>query len=1399
MTGPNELVVKPDAEPGGLVNAGTGDNGWMTGISIAESAMDTFNGVKDGNWVEAGLGMVGLAADAAAMAIDPFGTLMSSAASFLMEHVQPLKDMLDWLAGDPPVIESYSATWGKVSEELGKIAEEYGALVASGAKGWTGAAAEKYLENSKVHGDALTGAASAAGTVGTVVGMMGMVVAFVREMVRDLIADLVGKLIAWVLEAAFSLGFGTPVIVAQAVAAISRWAAKIAKIVQDLLNTIKKVSPLLKRLVEVFEKIMKAVGKLARKVTGLDALSSGNVRPGGFVQTGRPDIDAPSGAAGRGDDGSATPSSATPDPNAPSPNAPGSSSPGPNTPSASSPGASSPGPNTPGSATPGPNTSSSSAPGPNTPSPDSPSSNLPRDTTSTSSTGTPTADPATRPGRSEPADTPTTAPRPGRHPSSTDVDDVPRGTAPASGPSTTPRDATPSGGHRSGPAGQPITTAGGGGGPTTSGGSHGGGADGGGNSGGSPTAPTPSRTDSTSAATTAAPEAPSRPGQPHPNAPNSTPPGTPAQHPTHGGAPSGGGAPAGTGSGGGAPAGGGARPGGGGWTGTPGSRGDLGSSTPSARTPDNARPSSVSPSAASTPHPAAPHAGPPAHGPGYTSPTSPAAHGGPGSAPGGQPPRAVDPTHARPGSTDPSSYTPPHTNAGQPPQRGPQSVPPHANQSHASPPPQRGPQHTGPSRAGSGSSRPDLPAPGTRPGGTPPGPRPDGPRPAGPPGTRPAGPTPGNARPDGPAPGPRPDGARPRAADAPARNPVPPHQHDVPGTRPHDTSPPHHDPPRRAPDDVPAPRREPDGTPGPRRDPEQGTPPRRDPDGTDPGTPHKDPDGTPHRDADRPDIDEAHARHGESTPAGISHHRGDPDMGDLPHRVPHDPRYFTADVHVTPDGRARIGNHTYTPEEYGDLLRRNGWDGRTPIRLIGCDAGSNDFANRLSRHTGADVLAPTKPAWTDASGRVYTSDAEIGPDGNRQPKIPPNGEWQTHRPDGTTTKAGDDGFVPGTKDTDKTDLDPAGARDRGKPDDSWQKKPDQPSGKTPREKIDDQSYFDKHYIKYKDNDGKVIIARRPGAREDSDGKETHHLRWRNGRLEFAKDAPPPLRPDFDKSRHERFDENERRVLPKEPEDARTPDHSDTSANTTGTPQDTATAPERPSTSGWREEHRERIRVAMEERNAAAAHHEKTSKSFDGGSQEMKDAMSRRRDAGEVLGEEAGELAFRNRLAREYGGDVDFVRRADPDNPGREVFDVVDPNNPGEPLATVRPLHNTGAGSGEFDQIFEIHERGADNPRYVIQEAKGPKGEYSARTLPDGTSVNQLRRDYMEDVLDAMANDKDPNKRALAAQIEIALNDRRVDYVEVRARVDQETGARTATYAGFDYKPVNLYPTTGTES
>jgi hypothetical protein len=233
------------------------------------------------------------------------------------------------------------------------------------------------------------------------------------------------------------------------------------------------------------------------------------------------------------------------------------------------------------------------------------------------------------------------------------------------------------------------------------------------------------------------------------------------------------------------------------------------------------------------------------------------------------------------------------------------------------------------------------------------------------------------------------------------------------------------------------------GPQGPHRSPD-GAPHGPEHSGSDPARhdPHGDSNGHPHdRDLSHggPDdrepltLDEVNQRHSQSTPAGSSYHRGDGDMGDLPHRVQPDPDgRYTVDVHVTPDGHARIGNQRYTPEEFADILRRNGdYDGR-PIRLIGCDAGSNDFAKRLSRELDTEVMAPSKPAWTDSNGRVFSSDYEIGPDGKMRPKIPPNGEWDVHFPDGASHRASDDGFTPDTHHADKQDVDVDSARDRGK-------------------------------------------------------------------------------------------------------------------------------------------------------------------------------------------------------------------------------------------------------------------------------------------------------------------------------------------------------------------------------
>ncbi|ANN15264.1 hypothetical protein SD37_06080 [Amycolatopsis orientalis] len=989
----NPLVAKAptDGDGPGPLTAGNSEYGYAAGIGVAESAMDAFNGISNGDWVGGGLGVLSLAGEIASAAIDPFGYLMSSVASFLMEHMQPLKDMLDAVAGDPPVIQSYSETWGNVAKKLEDTQVEFSNTVKNGTSGWTGEAGDQYRKQAAEQAEAISAAATVAGGISTVVMIFGEIVAFVREFIRQLIADAVGKLIAWVMETVFSLGFGTPVVVAQAVTAIAKWAAKIADKLKELCDAMRRVSPLLGKLVDVFEKIIKIFGKIAGKVTGLDALNPKNIKAGGFVQRGG------RGGGSGGPDGGGTGSGNGPDGDGSHGSGDGSDG-------------------------------SNGSDGDSGRSGDSGSG----DSGSNGSNGS---------GGSRPGDSGSDSP------SSTA-----RGGDGGGSPSTRDSGGSPSrsDGGSPGRTGDGDT-------PSTSDGNLGRAPDGGGSSprsdGGSPTHTGDGGSPSAARADAPAPHTRTDGGSPSPARADSGP--APQTRTDTGGSPShtpDGGSPAphtrtDTG-------------------GSPGHTPDGGSPAPHTRTDTSGSPTHTPDSGSPAPHTRSDTGGSPSHTPDGGSP-APHTRTDTGGSPshtgdGGVPPR----THGGDGGGTPTPRSDPSPghhagNDGGSPTRPTDSG---TTTSGTAPTAPRlgdaGPSHVPSQRGGpGGDSSPGVPSQGQPvAGGMPPQGAPGGGTPGGTPGSpgsRPPGGgwtgTPGSPR--------TPDTHAPRTPDTntgpsrgpgqtgPGGRPNQPHQPQPvargndfgPGAQPHTGTPGTHGPGSRpggtGPGNTGPGGRGPGGHSGPPHSPDghgpDGHGPRQDPNGHPDGSPHdRGPDdGQP----DRPlTPDEVNQRHSESTPAGSSYHRGDPDMGDLPHRVQPDPDgRYTVDVHVTPDGHARIGNRTYTPEEFADILRRNGdYDGR-PIRLIGCDAGSNDFARRLSRELDTEVMAPSRPAWTDSNGRVFSSDYEIGPDGRTRPRIPPNGEWDIHSPDGTARRASDDGFTPDTSHADKQDVDADSARSRG--------------------------------------------------------------------------------------------------------------------------------------------------------------------------------------------------------------------------------------------------------------------------------------------------------------------------------------------------------------------------------
>jgi hypothetical protein len=185
-----------------------------------------------------------------------------------MEHVQPLKEALDKLAGNADEVAAHAATWKNVAEYLGTARSDYDSRVRGEVSGWLGASGDAYRSQSATHLAVLEGISAAAHGISYAVQGAGLLVGMVRGIVRDLIAQFVATLAArlpeWLAEEGLTLGFGTPVVIGQVAALVAKWVDKIQGFIRALLNSLRKLQPMIKRLGEIFTELRSLLRKLGR-------------------------------------------------------------------------------------------------------------------------------------------------------------------------------------------------------------------------------------------------------------------------------------------------------------------------------------------------------------------------------------------------------------------------------------------------------------------------------------------------------------------------------------------------------------------------------------------------------------------------------------------------------------------------------------------------------------------------------------------------------------------------------------------------------------------------------------------------------------------------------------------------------------------------------------------------------------------------------------------------------------------------------------------------------------------------------------------------------------------------------------------------------------------------------
>ncbi|WP_068063863.1 DUF6531 domain-containing protein [Nocardia xishanensis] len=261
-----------DGQSNPLIAQAEDSTEWYSGVTLFESVSDTYEAISSGSWVEAGLGVVGVGLEVAAVVVDPLGTLAGFGVGWLIEHVEPLQEALNWVAGDPDQIEAYAKTWSNVSEKINEAAEAHKRAVEQDISEWQGATATAYRGRAAETADALAAATKAAEAASQAIQMAGGVVAAVRMMVRDIVAQAVGRLAVWAAEAIFTLGVGTPVVATQATVYVAKTLTTISKLFRKLASTMSKLTPLLRKLKDAFASIIK-------KLTGKRGGTPSGARP----------------------------------------------------------------------------------------------------------------------------------------------------------------------------------------------------------------------------------------------------------------------------------------------------------------------------------------------------------------------------------------------------------------------------------------------------------------------------------------------------------------------------------------------------------------------------------------------------------------------------------------------------------------------------------------------------------------------------------------------------------------------------------------------------------------------------------------------------------------------------------------------------------------------------------------------------------------------------------------------------------------------------------------------------------------------------------------------------------------------------------------------------------------
>lgn len=264
------------------------------GAGVPHDAALVASSLREGDWVEASLYGLSAGLGAVGFVADPVAALTSAGVGWAIEHVGPLREMLDDLAGDPTA----------VMADAGRLEDAAAATMTS--VGVVRETTSRHLGD--MEGEAVTAAAEFARGAGADCEVFAALVAagaeamrrasglvtVVRGLVRDAISELVGMATSSAVTVVVTAGAAVPGVVLRVAARARTLTARLSSTLAALARSVEGLRLLLDRAEGVLASLVRAAGdrtpsQIPAGATPVQAWADGLVRR---VHAVRPTLEA---------------------------------------------------------------------------------------------------------------------------------------------------------------------------------------------------------------------------------------------------------------------------------------------------------------------------------------------------------------------------------------------------------------------------------------------------------------------------------------------------------------------------------------------------------------------------------------------------------------------------------------------------------------------------------------------------------------------------------------------------------------------------------------------------------------------------------------------------------------------------------------------------------------------------------------------------------------------------------------------------------------------------------------------------------------------------------------------------------------------------------------------------